>query len=54
MGLVEKFLPKEDRYAALMLYGMVVAMCFNGTIIEWSQRSRSSIVDIGQGTMPVS
>lgn len=31
MGLLEEFLPKEDRFAALMLYGMVFATCFNGT-----------------------
>lgn len=30
MGLLEKFLPKEDRAAALLLYGMVLATCFNG------------------------
>ncbi|KAK3684590.1 hypothetical protein LTR37_020121 [Vermiconidia calcicola] len=30
MGLIEKFLPKEDRFAALLLYGMVFATCFNG------------------------
>ena len=30
MGIVQKFLPPEDRYAALMLYGMVFATCFNG------------------------
>lgn len=30
MGIVEKFLPPSDRYAALLLYGMVFATCFNG------------------------
>lgn len=30
MGIISKFLPKEDRYSAVMLYGMVVALCFNG------------------------
>lgn len=30
MGLLEKFLPKEDRFAALLLYGMVFSTCFNG------------------------
>lgn len=30
MGLMERFLPKEDRFAALMLYGMVFSTCFNG------------------------
>lgn len=30
MGLIEKFLPKEDRFAALLLYGMVFSTCFNG------------------------
>ncbi|KAH9871556.1 hypothetical protein J1614_005811 [Plenodomus biglobosus] len=30
MGLVETFLPQNDRYAALLLYGMVLATCFNG------------------------
>ncbi|KXT05799.1 hypothetical protein AC578_1109 [Pseudocercospora eumusae] len=30
MGLLEKFLPKEDRFAALLLYGMVFCTCFNG------------------------
>ncbi|KNG46640.1 MFS sugar transporter-like protein [Stemphylium lycopersici] len=30
MGLLEKFLPKNDRYAAMLLYGMVLATCFNG------------------------
>lgn len=24
MGFLERFLPKEDRFAALMLYGMVI------------------------------
>lgn len=30
MTLLETFLPKNDRYAALLLYGMVLATCFNG------------------------
>ncbi|KAI9737324.1 MAG: hypothetical protein M1834_009477 [Cirrosporium novae-zelandiae] len=30
MGLIEKFIPKNDRHAALMLYGMVFSTCFNG------------------------
>ncbi|KAH6681842.1 MFS sugar transporter-like protein [Halenospora varia] len=30
MGLLEKFIPPNDRYAALMLYGMVFSTCFNG------------------------
>lgn len=30
MGFIHKFLPKEDRYAAVMLYGMILATCFNG------------------------
>ncbi|KAI5367202.1 putative major facilitator, sugar transporter, major facilitator superfamily [Septoria linicola] len=30
MGLMEKFLPKEDRFAALLLYGMIFSTCFNG------------------------
>jgi len=30
MGVVQKFLPSNDRYAALMLYGMVFCTCFNG------------------------
>jgi hypothetical protein len=30
MGFLAKFLPPEDRRAALMLYGMVFATCFNG------------------------
>lgn len=30
MGFYSNFLPKEDRYAALLLYGMVLATCFNG------------------------
>jgi len=30
MGFLEKFLPKEDRTAAMLLYGMVLATCFNG------------------------
>lgn len=30
MGVFETFLPKQDRYAALMLYGMVFSTCFNG------------------------
>ncbi|KGO46452.1 Major facilitator superfamily domain, general substrate transporter [Penicillium expansum] len=30
MGIVEKFLPKDDRFAALLLYGMVFSTCFNG------------------------
>ncbi|GIZ44115.1 hypothetical protein CKM354_000732400 [Cercospora kikuchii] len=30
MGLLEKFLPKEDRFAALLLYGMIFSTCFNG------------------------
>ncbi|KAL2402487.1 hypothetical protein ABEF95_001082 [Exophiala dermatitidis] len=30
MGLIDKFLPKEDRFAALMLYGMVFCTMFNG------------------------
>ncbi|KAF2718835.1 MFS sugar transporter-like protein [Polychaeton citri CBS 116435] len=30
MGILEKFLPRQDRYAALLLYGMVFSTCFNG------------------------
>ena len=30
MGFLSTFLPPEDRYAALMLYGMVFCTCFNG------------------------
>ncbi|KAF2628297.1 MFS general substrate transporter [Macroventuria anomochaeta] len=30
MGPLEKFLPKNDRYAALLLCDMVLATCFNG------------------------
>ncbi|TVY92715.1 MFS glucose transporter [Lachnellula willkommii] len=30
MGLLHKFIPPHDRYAALMLYGMVFSTCFNG------------------------
>ncbi|KAH6719890.1 MFS sugar transporter-like protein [Leptodontidium sp. MPI-SDFR-AT-0119] len=30
MGFFQNFLPKEDRFAALMLYGMVFSTCFNG------------------------
>ncbi|PVH86924.1 MFS sugar transporter-like protein [Cadophora sp. DSE1049] len=30
MGFFQRFLPKEDRFAALMLYGMVFSTCFNG------------------------
>lgn len=30
MGFLQTFLPAEDRHAALMLYGMVFATCFNG------------------------
>jgi len=30
MGFLQTFLPPEDRYAVLMLYGMVFATCFNG------------------------
>ncbi|KAK6083914.1 ascus development protein [Seiridium cupressi] len=30
MGFFEKFLPPNDRYAALLLYGMVFSTCFNG------------------------
>jgi hypothetical protein len=32
MGFVERFLPKEDRFAAWMLYGMVFTTCFNGNV----------------------
>ncbi|EFX02525.1 sugar transporter [Grosmannia clavigera kw1407] len=30
MGIVETFLPTNDRYAALILYGMVFSLAFNG------------------------
>jgi hypothetical protein len=30
MGFLQRFLPPEDRYAALLLYGMVFSTCFNG------------------------
>ena len=33
MGFLERFLPEQDRFAALMLYGMVFATCFNGISI---------------------
>ena len=37
MNFLEKFLPKEDRAAALLLYGMVLATCFNGMIDDGYQ-----------------
>jgi hypothetical protein len=30
MGFLSTFLPPDDRRAALMLYGMVLATCFSG------------------------
>lgn len=30
MGILEKFLPPNDRYAALLLYSFVFALAFNG------------------------
>jgi len=30
MGLIDKFIPRNDRYASLILYGMVFSTCFNG------------------------
>ena len=30
MGIIDRFIPPSDRYAALMLYGMVFSTCFNG------------------------
>lgn len=30
MGFFQRFLPPNDRYAALLLYGMVFSTCFNG------------------------
>lgn len=30
MGILQKLIPPEDKRAALMLYGMVFATCFNG------------------------
>jgi hypothetical protein len=30
MGILENFLPPDDRRAALLLYGMVIAICFSG------------------------
>jgi hypothetical protein len=30
MGFFQRFIPPNDRYAALMLYGMVFSTCFNG------------------------
>ena len=30
MGFFQNFLPEKDRYAALLLYGMVFSTCFNG------------------------
>ncbi|KAI6840468.1 hypothetical protein KC342_g2875 [Hortaea werneckii] len=30
LGFFKQFLPKEDRHSALMLYGMCIALCFNG------------------------
>lgn len=38
MGLTERFLPQEDRFAALMLYGMIFCTCFNGEIEAASTR----------------
>jgi hypothetical protein len=29
-SILDRFLPPTDRYAALLLYGMVFATCFNG------------------------
>lgn len=41
MGFLQKFLPPEDRYAALLLYGMVFSTCFNG-YDAGTQSARSS------------
>lgn len=30
MGFLDTFLPPGDRHAALLLYGMVLSLCFNG------------------------
>lgn len=30
MGAIDTFLPAHDRYAALILYGMVFCLAFNG------------------------
>ncbi|KAL1956771.1 hypothetical protein VTO42DRAFT_6825 [Malbranchea cinnamomea] len=30
MGFLSTFLPPNDRYAALLLYGMIFSTCFNG------------------------
>ena len=30
MALTQTFLPQKDRYAALLLYGLVFCTCFNG------------------------
>ncbi|EME83195.1 uncharacterized protein MYCFIDRAFT_196544 [Pseudocercospora fijiensis CIRAD86] len=38
MGLLEKFLPKEGRFAALLLYGMVFCTCFNGELNQLPSR----------------
>ena len=46
MGFIETFLPKEDRYAALLLYGMVFCTCFNG---ECSKCVTSDCADIVVG-----
>jgi hypothetical protein len=32
MTSIERFLPKEDRFAASMLYGMIFSTCFNGLL----------------------
>lgn len=31
MGYLATFLPKEDRHGAVLLYVMMLALCFNGT-----------------------
>jgi hypothetical protein len=30
MGIIDKFIPPGDRRAALLLYGLIVAISFNG------------------------
>lgn len=53
MGIVDTFLPKEDRRAALLLYGMVLATCFNGkSMSRW--HARRAWLTFRQDTMLVS
>ncbi|KAI5296287.1 hypothetical protein KEM52_004481 [Ascosphaera acerosa] len=50
---INKFLPPQDRYAALLLYGLIWALTFNGYDAEQDVGFKISLTKLAQGIMTV-